>query len=116
MAAVSLLDADWGTDKPPRPTHDHNTHTGMCACGKNGTAEAHGQRVNDKGEVTTPAMSCREVLAIRERVARDITRESMSRWERLTSRRAGRGNDYTQEAYERAWVPARNPAGEGRAR
>ena len=100
---MSLLDADWGTDKPPRPAHDHNTHTGMCACGKNGTAEAHGLQRDEDGKVIHRALACDEAEAIRQRVARDITRDSMSRWERLTSWVTGRGGDYSQEAYQRAF-------------
>ena len=89
--------------------HDHD---GMCACGKNGTPEAHGYEINvhgvrgfdgHKGDVSP--LSCDDVLAIRARVAADLTWEAMTPLQRAMSWAQGRAGEYTAEAYEAAWAP-----------
>jgi hypothetical protein len=95
---------------------DLHTHGGSCACGKNGTPEAHGFRVNEQGAVVHRAMSCDEVEAIRGRVAAGLTRESMSRVERVTAFLQGWRGEYTPEAYEAAWAAPSNAHAEGAAR
>lgn len=43
----------------------------VCACGKNGTPEAHGLRLDAEGNVVHRALSCDEVLEIQSRVQAD---------------------------------------------
>jgi hypothetical protein len=95
---------------------DLHTHGDSCACGKNGTPEAHGLQVNDQGEVVHRAMSCDEVEGIRGRVAADLTRESMSRVERVTAFLQGWSGEYTPEAYEAAWAAPSDAPAEAAAR
>lgn len=52
----------------------------------------------------------------RQRVARDITRESMGRLGRVTAFLRGWRGEYTPEAYEAAWAAPRNGDADGAAR
>lgn len=84
-----------------------HAHTDTCACGKNNTAFAHGAieaELRGGAHRVLEPMDCAQVEGIRQRVARDLTRADMNPWQRLTSRLQGRGNEYTPESYERAWV------------
>jgi hypothetical protein len=95
--------------------HDHDA----CACGKNGTAEAHGYEYNVQGPISRAAgggyagrptvvtpLSCDDVNAIRARVAADLTRDSMNPIQRATAWAQGRSGEYTEAAYDAAWAPA----------
>lgn len=52
----------------------------------------------------------------RQRVARDITRESMGRVGRVTAFLKGWRGEYTPEAYEAAWAAPTKPHTDGAAR
>lgn len=106
-------------------------HDDMCACGKNGTAEAHGYDHHvlkggpiSKAEgggyrgypVDAHPMNCDDVNAIRARVAVDLTREAMNPAQRALAWAQGRGGEYTPEAYEAAWAPAQVTQVDGAAR
>lgn len=89
---------------------------GTCACGKDNTAESHGLQRDDAGEVLHRALSCDEVIETRERVARDLTREAMNPWQRLTTWATGRSGEYSDAAYQAAWATPRGAGAEVRAR
>jgi hypothetical protein len=104
-------------------------HGDTCACGKNGTAEAHGFEYNVQGAISQAegggyagratevrALSCEDVLAIRGRVAADITRESMNPAQRAVAWWQGRSGEYTDAAYDAAWAAPRDAQVDGAAR
>lgn len=57
-----------------------------CACGKDGTAQAHGAVVDDEGWLIREPLGCAEVLAIQARVRADRARDErrpvsrLARW------------------------------------
>jgi hypothetical protein len=60
-----------------------------CACGKNGSAEAHGGVFDAEGRMVRAPFSCGEVLAIAARVHADLGRRPRTRLARLFRRSGG---------------------------
>lgn len=91
---MSLLDDDWGTDKPARPATPAEP-------------ERADTKNHDTGRDTTRARTAITHAngneAVRQQIARDLTHDNMSRWERLTTWWQGRSNEYTEDAYRRAF-------------